>query len=164
MHSLAAPGKMITILGLLGLSLLTSACTHQRGQADAQTKRELLALQDRWAEARIKGDVDFLEHFYAQEFRIQAMNGNVATRSEDIAMFDRVRRGDPNTITPQYIHDVDMGVSVYCDTAVVTGVENLKGTNRGVYGEMALRFTNLFVRRDGRWQLALHHSTPVQGK
>ena len=35
---------------------------------------------------------------------------------------------------------------------------------RTQFGEMALRFTNVFVRRDGRWQLVLHHSTPVQAK
>src|SRR4051812_31936866 len=122
MRSLAAPGNMITVVGLLGLSLLTSACAQQRGQDDAKTNRELLGLQDRWAEARIKGDVEFLERFYAPEFRVQAMNGNVVTRSEDIAMFERVRRRDSETIAPQYIQDVDMGVSVHCDTAVVTGV------------------------------------------
>jgi ketosteroid isomerase-like protein len=56
-----------------------------------------------------------------------------------------------------------MDVSAYGDTAIVTGVENLKGVAGGVPGEMALRFTNVFVRRDGRWQLVLHHSTPTQG-
>ena len=92
------------------------------------------------------------------------MDGSVVARKDDIAMFDRIHHGDQDTIKPSYIKDVDMKVSAYCDTGVVTGVENLKGTYKGQYGEMALRFTNVFVRRDGRWQLVLSQSTPLQMK
>jgi ketosteroid isomerase-like protein len=63
--------------------------------------------------------------------------------------------------SPQYIRHVDLKVTRYGETAVVTGVENLKGTYKGRPGEMALRFTNTLVRRDGRWQLVAHQSTRV---
>jgi ketosteroid isomerase-like protein len=165
MANFASVTKSIFTLGLLGLLFLLPGCGRLSGHADAaQTEKELRALQDEWALARIKGDVDFLERFYAQELRLQVMDGSVVERKDDIAMFDRTRRGDRDTIKPEFIQDVDMKVSTYWDTAVVTGVENLKGTYKGKLGEMALRFTNVFVRRDGRWQLALHHSTPVQAK
>jgi ketosteroid isomerase-like protein len=166
MANFASVTKSISTLGLLGLMLLMPGCGRQSGQVDAaQTEKELRALQDEWAVARIKGDVDFLERFYAQDLRLQVMDGSVVERKDDIAMFDRIRRGDPDTIKPEYIKDVDMKVSAYCDTGVVTGVENLKGKYPGgIYGEMALRFTNVFVRRDGRWQLVLSHSTPVKAK
>ncbi|MDP3738287.1 MAG: nuclear transport factor 2 family protein [Hyphomonadaceae bacterium] len=57
-----------------------------------------------------------------------------------------------------------MKVSIYGETAIVTGVENVKGTYRGAYSEMAIRFMNVLVRRDGRWQLVLGQGTPVQAK
>ncbi|HYR82584.1 MAG TPA: nuclear transport factor 2 family protein [Terriglobia bacterium] len=165
MSKFAAVTRSIFAFGVLGFVLLMSGCAHQSGQADAaQTEKELRTLQDEWAVARIKGDVDFLERFYAQDLRLQVMDGSVVERKDDIAMFDRIRRGDQDTIKPESIRDVDMKVSSYCDTAVVTGVENLKGTYKGKPGEMALRFTNVFVRRDGRWQLVLHHSTAVKAK
>jgi ketosteroid isomerase-like protein len=158
--------KFIGALWLLSLLSLTSGATQQVGQPSvAQTEKELFALQDEWAAARIKGDVEFLERFYAQDFRLQVMDGSVVERKDDIAMFDRIRRGDPNTIKPEYIHDEDMKVSRYGDAVVVIGVENLKGKYPGgAYGEMALRFTNIFVQRDGRWQLVLSHSTRIQRK
>ena len=166
MANVTSVTRYISTLGLLGLLFLIPGCGRQPGQADAaQTEKELRACQDEWAVARIKGDLDFLERFYAQELRLQVMDGSVVERKDDIAMFDRIRRGDRDTIKPEFIQDVDIKVSTYCDTAVVTGVENLKGTYPGgKFGEMALRFTNVFVRRDGRWQLALVHSTPVQAK
>jgi ketosteroid isomerase-like protein len=165
MANFASVTKSTSTIVLLGLFFLMPGCGRQPDKADAaQTEKELRALQDEWAVARIKGDVDFLERFYAQELRLQVMDGSVVERKDDIAMFDRIRRGDKDTIKPEFIQDVDIKVSTYCDTAVVTGVENLKGTYKGKSGEMALRFTNVFVRRDGRWQLALHHSTPVKPK
>jgi ketosteroid isomerase-like protein len=147
---------------ILGVLLLAAACASA---PDAlQTERELLAIQDEWATARIKGDVPYLEKLYAPEFYLQVMDGSVNTRAADIAMFERVRDKDPDAIQPQSINDVDMKVTAYGDTAIVTGVENLKGSYRGFTSEFVLRFTNVFVRLDGRWQLVLHHSTPVQNQ
>jgi ketosteroid isomerase-like protein len=55
-----------------------------------------------------------------------------------------------------------MRVSVYGDTAVVTGLEKMKGTYKGAFGQFTVCFTNVFVRRDGRWQLVAHQSTEVR--
>jgi ketosteroid isomerase-like protein len=59
------------------------------------------------------------------------------------------------------VRDVEMKVSTYGNTAIVTGIENLGGTLNGIYGEMSLRFMNVFVHRDGRWQLVAHQSTLI---
>jgi ketosteroid isomerase-like protein len=115
----------------------------------------LIKLQNEWATARIKGDVAFLERLYAKEFRITAMDGSVVDRARDIDVFAS------GEMKPQAINDEDMKVAVYGETAIVTGIEDVKGTYKGNYGEFALRFTNVFIRRDGRWQMVTHHSTPV---
>lgn len=41
---------------------------------------------------------------------------------------------------------------------------NIRGIYKGAFGEFALRFTNVFVRRAGRWQLVTHQSTEVRKK
>ncbi|MBC7923314.1 MAG: nuclear transport factor 2 family protein [Ferruginibacter sp.] len=127
-------------------------------QSPGGTEKELIRLQNEWATARIKGDVAFLENLYAKEFRITAMNGSVVERDADIAVFAS------REMKPELITDEDMKVSLYGEVAVVTGRENLKGTYKGIPGEFALRFTNVFVRRDGHWQLVTHHSTEMRKK
>lgn len=128
-------------------------------QALDVVEQELIDLHDRWARARIDGDAAFLEQLYATEFRISNMNGHVVERDEDIGLF----AARPRVLKPDSIVDEDMRVSVFGEgAALVTGVENLKGSYRGEYAEMALRFTNVLVRRDGRWQMVTHHSTPVR--
>jgi ketosteroid isomerase-like protein len=146
--------KYAAAIGLSGLIVLLPSCAHSRGE----TEKELIRIQNEWAAARVKPDVPYLENLYAKEFRIQAMNGTVVERDADIAKFAT------GALKPDYVKDEDMKVSVYGDTAVVTGIENVGGTYKGTFGEMSLRFTNVFVRRDGRWQLVAHQSTLIPKK
>ena len=128
-------------------------------QAFDVVEQELIDLHDRWARSRIDGDAALLEQYYAREFRISNMNGQVVERDVDIGLF----AARPRVLKPDYIVDEDMRVCVLGEgAAFVTGIENLKGSYRGQYAEMALRFTNVFARRHGRWQLVTHHSTPVR--
>lgn len=124
-------------------------------QPASSAEKELLKIQDEWAAARVKRDVPYLEKLYAKEFRVQSMNGSVVSREEDIGNFAT------GTLKPDFVRDEEMKVSIYGDTGLVTGIENVGGTYKGQYGEMALRFTNVFVRRDGRWQLVAHQSTLI---
>ncbi|GAB2561003.1 hypothetical protein GCM10027190_08330 [Spirosoma areae] len=57
-----------------------------------------------------------------------------------------------------------MTISRYGEVAIVTGREHVKGTYKGNPGDFRLRFTNVFVRRDGRQQMITHHSTEVSKK
>src|SRR5688500_2554331 len=77
---------------------------------------------------------------------------------------NRAGKSDSEVVKPEYSRHVDMKVTRYGETAVVTGVENLKGTYKGRAGEMGLRFINVMVLRDGRWQLVAHQSTRVQAR
>lgn len=154
--------KRIAAFAVAAFVSCAGGCAHQSATRDpADTVRELLALHEQWATARIQGDIAFLEQFYGPELRLQVMDGSVVQRSADIDLFRRVAKADAEVIRPSYIKDVDMRVTPYGNTAVVTGVEDLKGTYRGQYGEMSLRFTNVMVHRDGRWQLVSHQSTRV---
>jgi ketosteroid isomerase-like protein len=114
-----------------------------------------LKLQADWAEARKKGDMAFLERFYAKEFTVGNMNGAEATRAQDLGMFSS---GD---LKPSVITDDEMKVNVYGQAALVTGVEHLEGSYKGHTGSFDLRFANVYVYRDQRWQLVRHQATPI---
>lgn len=152
-----SPRRALVPALAMAAALLAAACAHQAPERPGAAK-ELIALHAQWADARVRGDTAFLERFYGQELRIQAANGDVVERGDDIARFAA------RDIKPEYIRDTELRVLDYGDAAVVTGIESLKGAYRGVPGEMALRFTNVLVRRDGRWQLVAHQSTPTSAR
>ena len=113
--------------------------------------------EDAWRKAWIVGDLDFLERFYAKEGRIQGIDGKVQSRDEDIAIF---RTGQ---IKPKFIDHGRLDIAVYGSTAVVTGVDHLAGTAFGRYGEMYIRFTDVLIKRGGRWQLIIQQGTKASG-
>jgi ketosteroid isomerase-like protein len=124
----------------------------QAGHADKET---FIKLQHDWAEARKKGDVAFLESFYAKEFTVGTTNGRESSRAQDLEMFSS---GD---MKPTVITDDQMKVNIYGNTALVTGVEHVEGTYKGHAGLFDSRFTNVFVYRDHRWQLVRGQGTPI---
>lgn len=143
-------GRTTRTLGMLAVLLLVTGLTASAQPAAPEA--QITKLITEWADARVKGDVGFLEKFYAAELRIGQMNGGFVSRKDDIALFAERR------IKPEYIRDTDVKVSIYGETAVVTCTESLKGTYNGKPGEMALQMLNVLIRRDGRWQLVASQS------
>jgi ketosteroid isomerase-like protein len=132
-------------------------CAAAQPQAQSAIHAEITQAEDAWRQARIAGDVGFLEQFYAREARIQGMDGKALSREADIAMFKT------GQIKPKFINHGPLNISTYGDVAVVTGVDHLGGTAFGRYGEMYLRFTDVLVKRDGRWQLVVQQATNTTG-
>jgi hypothetical protein len=152
MNRLARSVTCATTIGFLGLTSLAPSWSQSNGN----TEKELTTLQNDWAAARVKRDVDFLERLYAREFRITAMNGTIVERETDIAKFAS------GALRPESIIDDDLRVAVYGEAAVVTGRETMKGAYEGKSAKLTVLFTNVFVWRDGRWQLVTHHSTATR--
>lgn len=122
----------------------------------ATVEDELRDLTQRWAAARVARDAAFMERFYAPELQLYGADGRMIPRDVDIELFRN------NEIRPEYINLDELKVMVFGDTATVSGVEHLKGTYKGFPGKMALRFADVLVKRDGRWQLVLRQSTKIR--
>src|SRR5262249_18289587 len=143
------------LLGVTALLPLVLA-SPRFAQTVPDTEKELIALEDEWRAARIKGDVAFLERLYAKELRITGTNGSVIDRTTDINGFAS------GAIKPESIERSDMRISVYGDAAIVSGRDDVKGRYNGVGGGGAVRFTHVYVRREGRWQLVASQGTWIQ--
>lgn len=145
---------MIRLVFAVIILTFASAAVAKTTSSD---RMAITQVEDDWRKARIDGDVSFLERFYARECRIQGMNGKVQSRTDDIAIFAAGK------IKPKFIRHGPLDIETYGNTAVVTGVDHLGGTAFGHYGEMYLRFTDVLVKRDGRWQLVVQQDTPTTG-
>jgi len=55
-------------------------------------------------------------------------------------------------------------VKVYGKTAVVTGRFVAKGQSKGKPFTFTERYTGVFVKRDGRWQLVAEHANEIAQK
>jgi hypothetical protein len=124
----------------------------------ADAEKELARIEDEYRTARLRGDVGFLERLYAPELHITGTNGSIIERNADIAGFAS------GAIKPESIDRSEMRTSIYGDAAVVIGRDDLKGRYNGVIGGGAVRFTHVYVRRNGQWQLVASQGTWIQQK
>ncbi len=118
----------------------------------ADTESEILALDDRWATARIRGDAAMYDSITAEDFIGVSASGTVATKQDRLREF--TQEGD---VGFDAITSTDRRVRVYGDTAILTGTTTITGQRRGQPFAGTYRYTHVFVRRDDRWQAASAH-------
>jgi ketosteroid isomerase-like protein len=142
----------------LAAPLLASARVPPDSTAD-RTKAELMQLERDIGAANVRRDAAFFERVEAEEFVFTDSGGGVTTKAEDVAGV----KAPPNPDVKLLAYDVDdMQVRLYGDTAVVTGRVTTRQLVKGEERTGKSRFTDVFVRRDGRWQLVAGHSSRMK--
>jgi ketosteroid isomerase-like protein len=141
---------------LVGVVVLL-AVAALAAQAPPAIEKELLKLENDWNTATEKKDLAFLERLYAVEYLFTDGEGVTFTKAQELA---RVKNS--STALPFALSD--MKVHVYGDTAVVTGVNTVNWTAGGKEVVGPIRFTDVFVKRDGRWQAVASHGSKVAKK
>jgi ketosteroid isomerase-like protein len=114
-------------------------------------ERELIALEHQWKQAVVDRDAKTLAALYADEFTSIDPEGVVWNKAEDIEI-DTTGMFKLNSFALD-----DFKVRAYGDVAVVTGRTFDSGTLQGVELSGYFRFTDVFVKRGGRWVLVANH-------
>jgi ketosteroid isomerase-like protein len=144
------------VVGICVLVLLAASGCSPR-QAAADVERELTALGNQWNDAYIKGDVAVLERVEADDIIQVDTDGNLFTKADDIA---EVKAG---------IYKVkswtreEMTIRPYGETAVVNGIARIQGTYKGRDFDNRSRSTEMWMKKDGRWQCVSGQSTRITG-
>jgi Domain of unknown function (DUF4440) len=145
----------VLLSGVLVASAVTRASALQRVESDQDV---LIKLERGWNEAFYRKDVAFIERLLAEEFTATYDDGRIGDKATELALvaaFDQ----KVESATPD-----EFAVRVYRDTAVVWFTLRLVGIKEGQRSEMALRYTDVWVVRDGRWQCVSSQSTRVAPK
>lgn len=124
--------------------------------APAQVEDSVRALEARRREALLAADTVALSKLLAPDFMEISRLGTVRTR------VDNIRDLASGTLHLTSITYDSLNVRVYGDVAVLTGIADNTGTMRGFPFSGKIRYTRVFVRRDGRWLAVLMQQTPMQ--
>ncbi|MGH8677294.1 MAG: nuclear transport factor 2 family protein [Burkholderiales bacterium] len=137
------------VVGLfLGASLMFEACAS--GQ---NAEAELADLEQAIMKSAVSGDRDTYSAILDPDWRTIDITGQVLTKAQVLERMFAVR---PGPIAEGAIDDVH--VRVFDDAAVVTG-RTAATARTGV--KVVLRFTDVFVRRNARWQVVASQGTRV---
>ena len=118
-----------------------------------EVEEQLLKLEEAFAEAIVKNDLEGLARIAADDWVIIDPNGEIIDRTR---FFEVIKSG---ALTHDLMESEDFRVRIYGDTAVVTAISSTKGKFMGQEFTSRERATDVFVKRDGRWQCVLTHLT-----
>jgi ketosteroid isomerase-like protein len=118
-----------------------------------EVEEELLKLEESFAEAIVKNDLEGIGRLVADDWIIIDPNGEIVDRTR---FFEVIKSG---ALTHDTMDSEDFRVRVYGDSAVVTGITRTKGKFMGQEFSTQERATDVFVKRDGRWRCVLTHLT-----
>ena len=121
-------------------------------------EEELLKLENEFAEAIVKNNLEGIGRLVTDDWIIIDPNGEIVDRAR---FFEVIRSG---ALTHDMMESEDFRVRVYGDSAVVTAVTRAKGKFMGQDFNTQERATDVFVKRDGRWQCVLSHLTRLTKK
>jgi ketosteroid isomerase-like protein len=136
--------------------LIAVAVPGSRAAQPAASEAELRALEEKLARAWVEKDRPFIEGLLAADWSVTDATGQVLTKDQVLA---QTFASADRTIDSMTIDDVR--VRLFGSMAVVTGRTRATGSYRGQTGSAVLRFTDVFVQRDGRWQIVASHGSSV---
>jgi len=158
---LALAVMVISALGI-GLSQTPDKPANQekpKGEkvaASSTVEQALMQIEQELTDLLIKGDPSASERYLADNFVFTAPDGTLSTKAQGIAdMKSGALKIESSKIE-------DMKVVVHGDTAVVTYKTTDKGTYKGRDISGQYRWTDVFVKQNGKWQLVSGQGTPIQ--
>lgn len=119
----------------------------------------LIELQQVLARAWVTHDRETVERIIAPEWRSTGPDGNTSDRAR---VLSQIFETGAHKIL--YLKIDDVKARVFGDASVVTGRTHGVGEFEGAGYDVVIRFTDTFVRRDGRWQAVASHASLVQGE
>jgi len=138
---------MKIILTLFALALIVAAPAvgqTSKKDRDAKVEQELRRLVLQWDTALVKNDVASLDRLLADEFSF--VGGN--NKAQYLASF---KPGSPDSFVESAV-STEIQVQVYDNTAVLTGLDTIKGKHKGQAYVAKWLYLDVWVFRDGRWQ------------
>ncbi len=152
-HRHLAPMKYLPALAALFLSLVAARADQTADQS------ELLRLEKTGAAAIISADLKALGEFFSADWKIVDSDASMMEREQ---LFKAMKDG---VLTFASYEQSELEVRIYGDAAVVIGTGKSKGAWNGESFKSHERFTDVFIRREGKWLcVSTHTSEFPEGK
>jgi len=146
-----------TTVALLGAAFIafTTAIAQSQGAPRTAEDSVRTAELDR-QRALLSADTVLLSRLTGSEFYEVNRLGLIRTRAMNM---QEISSG---ALKLQSVNYDSLLVRVYDNVAILTGIADNTGEFRGMPFTGKIRYTRVFVRRDGRWQAIAMQHTPMQ--
>jgi len=129
--------------------------TAARESREARHLKELARLESVWNEAHLRGDADALDSLWADDLIVTVPDMPLMDKKDALSI---IRSG---RMKFRRYQTSDLRTRLYGDTAVVMGQLSRERESASKEFEDDWRFTKIYVRRKGRWQVVAWHGSHV---
>jgi ketosteroid isomerase-like protein len=148
---------MARTLMLTAVMLLLVHRSHVVAEAgqNSDVASQLTQIEHRLVKSWIGGDREAVDSILASDWSVIDLTGHVLNKAQvmkELGSGDR--RIESGSID-------DLNIRVFGDIAIVTGRSVLTGSYQGKRASVVQRFTDVFAKRDGRWQVVASQGTQV---
>jgi hypothetical protein len=145
------PGSM----ALVGLLAFAAGCTPPTNRTIARlnAETEVRQAQRERFEAMTKQDVAALDTLLDDEMAFVSTSADLQSKPQFIGMIRK------QTLVYESIAPVDVKVRVYDGLALATGRAQMRVRNAAGVSSFGIRFTEVYLRRDGQWLLTAWETT-----
>ncbi len=141
---------------LAALMLLADAGRLAAQGTPATPEDSVRAVEAARGQALLAADTVALSRMVAPDFTEVSRLGTLRTRADNIR---DIASGQLKLTSVRYD---SLTVRIYGDVAVLQGIADNTGTFHGFPFTGKIRYTRVFVRRDGRWQAVTMQQTAMQ--
>ena len=118
-------------------------------------KEEVLQACNKFKDALFDGDYDSLNELLCQDYRSFNLAGQVEYRDLVLEVYGK------NKVQLDKFDVSDMNIDVFENIGIVTGKGYIRGRFKNEVWEHDLRFCDIYVKRESKWQLFFSQGTPI---
>jgi uncharacterized protein (TIGR02246 family) len=152
MKRLVRIGSLAILGNFLALGVTTMA-QDRSAQGSSAVELAIIQLEKDWVQAALKKDAAAMERIIADDWVGVAFNGTTLTKAE---VLNDLKSG---TTASETIELGPLKVRVFGDTAIVNGSATEKSTWQGKDSSGHYVLVDVFVKRNGRWQVVSSQAT-----
>lgn len=130
--------------------------TGSKSLAASEVSEHLRGLEERLATAWVEGDRLFIERILADDWSVTDLTGRILNKAEVLEEAFGLKE---RKVVSMQIDDIN--VRSFGDWAIVTGRTKAAGEYQDQVVEVMLRFTDVFVNRNGNWQAVSSQATLI---
>ncbi len=154
---------MKNMIACIGILLLTAFSSNGSGHGQTsghqpqklpQAEQEVLARNQAWCDAIVKGEMGTLDQLLADDYIITSGAATLRDKKGELADLRL-----PPGLSWVFVKTDDLRVRVYGDAAVVTGRIRWRVKNKDREVDDERRFTSVFVKQKGQWRIVAQQMT-----
>src|SRR5262249_960481 len=147
--------ESIPWLVALAFGVSTNTALLQAADEKSKDEQAIQRVEQEWAAALVKGDQAMIDRIESPDWTLADPEGNLVTK----AMSDADLKS--GKLKFESVHGDEITIRVFGDSAIAFGLVTEKSKYDGKDTSGQFRFTDVFIKKDGRWQAVCTHLTRV---